>query len=112
MKKILQMYANMGDIAGQIDVLEDKIRFKKYNTLGVGGAILKTEEDIRYMIDLQWTRIRALEQAILNSEEDTKSYLEDLRDSMCNECIMNEETPCQKDYSIMTLYKTLQEVII
>jgi len=112
MKKILQMYANMGNIARQIDDLENKIKYKKYNVTGLGGAILKTEEDVRYMIDLQWARIRVLEHAILNSENDTRSYVEDLRDSMCTECIMNPEKPCQKDYSIMTLYKTLQEVIV
>jgi len=112
MKKILQMYSNMGDIARQIDNLEHKIKTGNFKAKAVGGAILKTEQDIRYMIDLQWARIRALEQAILTSEVDTKSYVKDLRDSMCTECIMNTQNPCEKDYSIMTLYKTLQEVIV
>jgi len=112
MKKILQMYANMGDIAEQIDSLEDKMRYKKYKIKGVGGALLMNDEDIRYMIELQWARIRALENAILNSEEDTRSYVQDLRDSMCKECNMNNEIPCQKDYAVMTLYKTLKEVIV
>jgi len=112
MKNILQMYWKMGDIAHQIDVLEDKIKNGKYNTKCVGGAILSTEEDIRYMIELQWTRIRSLEDAILKTEESTKSYVQDLRDSMCKECNMNDNNSCKKDYVKMTLYKTLKEVIV
>jgi len=112
MKKILQMYWKMGDIAHQIDVLEDKVRYGKYNIKVIGGAILTTEEDMRYMVELQWDRIRALEDAISKTEESTKSYVQDLRDSMCKECNMNDNNPCQKDYVKMTLYKTLKEVII
>jgi len=115
MKKILQMYANMGDIAGQIDNLEQKIKDGNYHVkviYSVGGAILTTDKELQYMIDLGWTRIKALEDALVKPEEDTKAYVQDLRDSMCKECNMNLDKGCQRDFSIMTLYKTLQEVII
>ncbi len=115
MKKILQSYVNMGDCAKQISVLEDKMKNKNFTGMkGVGGAIIDTEEDAQYMVNLQWARIRTLEDALSKPEEETRLHVKDLRDSMCNDCIMNIDTEiaaCQKDYTKMTLYKTILEVL-
>jgi len=123
MKKLLQIYANMGDYARAIDIVEDKIKHKNFaNMRGVGGAVIKSEKDARYMIDLQWARIKTLEDVIKKTEKESLSYVQYLKGSMCKDCIMNVDTvvkgestlprtACQKDYAKMTLYKTILEVI-
>jgi len=116
MKKILQIYVQMGECAKQISVLEDKIKNNNLTGMkGVGGAIINTKEDAQFMIDLQYARIRIMEDVIAKTEADSLSYVKDLRDSMCKDCIMNVDTDiaaCQKDYAKMTLYKTVLEVIV
>jgi len=115
MKKLLQIYSKMGDIARQIDNLEQRIKDGNANVkvvYSVGGAILTTDKELQYMIDLGWSRIRALEDALVKTEEDIKAYMQDLKDSMCTECNMDPKEGCQRDFPIMSLYKTLEGIIV
>jgi len=115
MKKITQIYSKMGDLARQIDNLEQKIKDGNAHVkvvYSVGGVMLTTDKEIQYMIDLEWARIRDLEDVLVKSEKETRLYMQDLRDSMCKECNMNLKEGCQTDFLIVTLYKTLQEVLV
>jgi len=112
MSHILSIYQKMGDIAHQIERLEEKKRTKRFNgTMTIGGGRITNEIDCDRMIEFNWQRMWALESFLTMTPHEVRKVKDSMFSEMCSDCRLLEGIPCERDFLSYSVYKTLEVIV-
>lgn len=107
----LSIYQKIGDIAKQIEALENKKQTNEYRTYVINLGQIEGKENIDQVIQFHWKRIGFLESLLNKSRFQLRKEEDKLYDNLCKDCRLSEGVPCEEDFLTYNLYK-LFEVII
>lgn len=91
----LSIYQKLGDIAKQIETLENVDPDKSIH--GVGYTI-ETPEDLQNMINFHWVRIRFLEELLQKTRDEILQEKKNISERLCSDCKKNSNTGCREDF--------------
>jgi len=107
----LSCYQKIGDIAMQIESLENKIEREDFRpSVTFPGIILDTREDIKRMIYFHWDRINFLNILVNLDRKKVIEEFDNIKEKLCEDC-SNDKGPCEEDFFNYSLYKLLEVVL-
>ena len=107
----LSIYQKIGDIARQIESLEEKFNSDKPSiTQGIGGIEVSGKDELKNMIEFQWIRLKFLKNILGKSDSEMHKERMIIESGRCNDCMNEQNLGCKEDFFNNCFLKLIEDM--